>query len=133
MKVVLAEKPSVAMDLGKGLGKMERHNGYIKVDDYYITWAVGHLAEINEEIAPKQWRLDTLPILPEKFIYKITEDKINQFNVIKSLLKKADCVVIATDAGREGELIARLILDMAEYKGKIQRCWRHFFMVRRKE
>lgn len=123
MKVVLAEKPSVAMDLGKGLGSIERHNGYIKVGEYYITWAVGHLAEIDEEIAPKQWRIDTLPILPETFNYKVTQDKVNQFNVIKGLLKKADCVVIATDAGREGELIARLILDLSEYKGKIQRFW----------
>lgn len=123
MKLVLAEKPSVAMDLGKGLGNIERHNGYLKSGDYYITWAVGHLAEINEEIAPKQWKIDTLPILPETFTYKVTEDKVNQFNIIKNLLKKAECVVIATDAGREGELIARLILELAEYKGKIQRFW----------
>lgn len=123
MKLVLAEKPSVAMDLGKGLGNIERHNGYLKSGDYYITWAVGHLAEINEEIAPKQWKIDTLPILPETFTYKVTEDKVNQFNIIKNLLKKTECVVIATDAGREGELIARLILELAEYKGKIQRFW----------
>lgn len=123
MKVVIAEKPSVAMDLGKGLGKIERHDGYIVASGYYITWAVGHLAEINEEVAPKQWRLDTLPILPENFSYKVTSDKINQFNVIKKLLTKATTVVIATDAGREGELIARLILDLAEYHGKIERFW----------
>lgn len=123
MKVVLAEKPSVAMDLGKALGDAKRHDGYIESGEYYITWAVGHLAEIDEEIAPKQWSLSTLPILPGEFRYKITPDKIKQFNVIKNLLKRADTVVIATDAGREGELIARLILDIAGYKGKTQRFW----------
>ncbi len=123
MNVVIAEKPSVAMDLGKALGKIERHDGYIVVDKYHITWAVGHLVEINEEIAPKQWKIDTLPILPEDFIYKVTNDKINQFNVIKGLLKKSTNVVIATDAGREGELIARLILKLCDYRGKIERFW----------
>ena len=123
MKVVIAEKPSVAMDLGKGLGNIAKHDGYIVAGGYYITWAVGHLVEIDEEIAPKQWRLDTLPVLPEDFKYKVTADKLKQFNTIKSLLKKADGVVIATDAGREGELIARLILDLADYKGKIERFW----------
>lgn len=122
-KVVIAEKPSVAMDIGKGLGRIERHDGYIVVADYHITWAIGHLVQINEEIAPKQWQLSTLPILPEEFLYKVTQDKANQFNVIKKLLQKATTVVIATDAGREGELIARLILNLAEYKGKIERFW----------
>ncbi|RZK13692.1 MAG: hypothetical protein EOO43_17515 [Flavobacterium sp.] len=122
-KVVLTEKPSVAMDLGKALGRIERHDGYIVVAGYHITWAIGHLVEINEEIAPKQWRLNTLPILPEEFLYKVTSDKINQFNIIKGLLKKATSVVIATDAGREGELIARLILNLSDYTGKIERFW----------
>lgn len=123
MKVVIAEKPSVAMDLGKALGAIERHDGYIVSGGYYITWAVGHLVEINEEIAPRQWRIDTLPILPGEFSYKVTADKLNQFNVIKKLLDKASGVVIATDAGREGELIARLILNLADFKGKIERFW----------
>jgi DNA topoisomerase-3 len=123
MKVVIAEKPSVAMDLGKALGSVERHDGYIVSGGYYITWAVGHLVEINEEIAPRQWRIDTLPILPADFLYKVTPDKLKQFNVIKGLLKKATGVVIATDAGREGELIGRLILNLADYQGKIERFW----------
>lgn len=123
MKVVLTEKPSVAMDLGKALGSIQRHDGYIKSGDYFITWAVGHLIEINDDIAPRKWAIDSLPILPERFNYQVSQNKKKQFHIIQSLLKKAKLVVIATDAGREGELIARLILYQAKYDGPLQRFW----------
>lgn len=125
MKVILCEKPSVAQDIAKALGKAQKKDGYIQAGDYAITWAFGHLFEIDDEVAPKKWSLDTLPIFPEKFKYRLTKGAGKQFKVIKELLKKADGVVIATDAGREGELIARLILYQAGWKDwdKTYRLW----------
>ncbi len=125
MKVILCEKPSVAQDIAKALGKAQKKDGYIQAGEYAITWAFGHLFEIDDEVAPKKWSLDTLPIFPEKFKYRLTKGAGKQFKVIKELLKKADGVVIATDAGREGELIARLILYQAGWKSwdRTYRLW----------
>lgn len=123
MKVILTEKPSVASDLAKALGEPSRKDGYWTVGNYGITWAVGHLVEIDESIAPRSWQLSTLPILPDEFRYLVTPDKQKQFNVISQLIARAEGVVIATDAGREGELIARLILKLINYQGPLQRFW----------
>ena len=114
--LILAEKPSQANDIAKAFKNCKRKEGYIDCGNYLITWAVGHLFEIDDEIAPRKWELKTLPIFPEEFKLKVSKGKSKQFKVIKELLKKADKVVIATDPGREGELIAREILLMAGWK-----------------
>ncbi|AEF19404.1 MULTISPECIES: DNA topoisomerase [unclassified Hydrogenobaculum] len=128
-RLILAEKPSVARDIAsalcKSLNKDASKKGYFecKEKNLYITWALGHLVEIDDEIAPRKWSLETLPILPETFKYKVIDKTSNQFKVISKLLKEVDEVVIATDAGREGELIARLILMLNHFKGSVKRFW----------
>ncbi|HEK25515.1 MAG: DNA topoisomerase [Hydrogenobaculum sp.] len=128
-RLILAEKPSVARDIAsalcKNLNKDASKKGYFECEEknLYITWAIGHLVEIDDEIAPRKWSLETLPILPETFKYKVIDKTSNQFKVISKLLKEVDEVVIATDAGREGELIARLILMLNHFKGSVKRFW----------
>lgn len=114
--LILTEKPSQARDFAKALGNCKQFAGYYDCGEYLITWAVGHLFEIDDKIAPKRWSLQTLPILPEKFKLKLRYGAGKQFKVIKELLKKIKGVIIATDPGREGELIAREILLMAGWK-----------------
>lgn len=115
MKVVLAEKPSVARDIAKELHAASRKDGYLEGNGYIVTWAFGHLIGLKEpdEYDPsyKQWNLDVLPIIPEKFGLKPTGDEgaRKQLNTIKKLFKQADEIICATDAGREGELIFRYI------------------------
>jgi len=126
VKLIIAEKPSVAIDTAKAISpKFQKKDGYIEAGEYTITWAVGHLLEIDDTIAPKEWKLETLPILPEKFEYKVSKGKNKQFNIVKSLVKKADEIFVNTDAGREGELIARLILLYSGWNGwdKTYRFW----------
>ncbi|HEX7413190.1 MAG TPA: DNA topoisomerase, partial [Bacteroidia bacterium] len=111
MKLIITEKPSVAQDIAAAIGNAQKSDGYIIVGDFNITWAFGHLLEIDNSILPKERNLDVLPILPDKFNYLVVAEKKKQFSVIKNLVQKATDVIIATDAGREGELIARLILN----------------------
>jgi DNA topoisomerase-3 len=123
--LILTEKPSVAEDFAKALG-CKRKDGYFEGGEYVITWALGHLFEISDEGLPKKWELDGLPIFPERFEYKLRSSQAGkQFKVIKGLLSQAGRVVIATDAGREGELIARIILQKAGLKdwSKVYRFW----------
>ncbi len=132
MKVILAEKPSVGIDIAKALIKAKEgknlkassKDGFIKVDETtVVTWAIGHLVEIDDEIAPRKWSLENLPILPESFKYKPLEGRENQLKIIRKLLEKAKEVIIATDAGREGELIGRLIVNLSKFKGTVKRFW----------
>lgn len=125
MKVILTEKPSVANDIARVFPNARKNNGYYDCGDTCITWAFGHLIEIARNNTPGRWDLNLLPILPAKFIYEVVKDKQKQFAVIKELVSKASDVVIATDSGREGELIARLILIQANWKGwdNTQRFW----------
>lgn len=125
MKVILTEKPSVANDIARVFPNAKKNNGYYDCGDTCITWAFGHLIEISRNNAPERWDLNNLPILPGKFNYQVVKDKQKQFAVIKGLVSKANNVVIATDSGREGELIARLILIQADWKGwdNTQRFW----------
>ena len=115
MKVVLAEKPSVARDIAKELHATSRKDGYLEGNGYIVTWAFGHLIGLKEpdEYDPsyKRWSLDVLPIIPQKFGLKPTGDEgaRKQLNTIKKLFKQADEIICATDAGREGELIFRYI------------------------
>ncbi len=135
--LILTEKPSVAMDFAKAvLNNFKRFDGYIEDGNYIITWAVGHLVELLEphDYNPewKQWRLDLLPVIPSSFEYKPIDNTQKQYNVIKSIISQRDIakIIIATDAGREGEVIARTILlgsDFLEKSGRgkenIERFW----------
>jgi len=129
MKVCIAEKPSVAREIANILGARTRQDGYIEGNGYAVTWTFGHFCTLK---APddyqanwKSWKLDNLPMLPEKFDTKLMKDKgvRKQFGVIKKLLKKAELVINCGDAGQEGELIQRWVLKQAKYKGKVQRLW----------
>ncbi len=130
MKVILTEKPSVARDIAKCLGINGKRDGYFEGNDYQITWAFGHLVELKEpdEYNPawKRWSLDSLPIIPETFGLKARGDDSaqQQLNIIKHLLKAADEIICATDAGREGELIFRYIVSWADCEQKpFKRLW----------
>jgi DNA topoisomerase-3 len=114
--LILTEKPSQAQDIVKAFKGCKKKDGYYDCGEYLITWAVGHLFEIDDSIAPQKWSFETLPILPEQFKLKLRRGVGKQFKVIKELLKKVNKVIIATDPGREGELIAREILLMAGWK-----------------
>ena len=130
MKVVLAEKPSVARELASFLKARSRHDGYFEGSGYQVTWALGHLVGLKEpadyDPALKKWSLDTLPFVPETFELKLRGDKRarQQFAVVKRLFKAADEIICATDAGREGELIFRYILALTGCTHKpAQRLW----------
>ena len=127
MRVVLAEKPSVARELAAFLRASTRADGYFEGQGYQVTWAFGHLVTLKEpedyDPALKRWSLETLPIVPERFGLKLVEDKgaRQQFAVIKRLFRAAEVIICATDAGREGELIFRYIQELAGATGKPSR------------
>lgn len=130
MIVVLAEKPSVGKDLARILGATKRQNGWMEGNGYCVTWAFGHLIELEEphkyDPALKKWSLESLPIIPSNFLLKVSSTKgvKQQFDIIKNLFKSADSLVCATDAGREGELIFRYILEMCKCAEKpAKRLW----------
>ncbi len=130
MKVVLAEKPSVAREIAAVLGADARRDGYFEGRGYQVTWALGHLATLKEpedyDPALKPWSLATLPIVPERFGLKLIDNggARKQFGVIKRLFRAADELIGATDAGREGELIFRYILELTGCVGKpARRLW----------
>lgn len=130
MIVVLAEKPSVGRDLARVLGATSRHEGYLEGNGYTVTWAYGHLVELEEpdgyDPALKSWNLASLPFLPDPFKLKVSSAKgvKQQFNTIKKLMKSADSIVCATDAGREGELIFRYIVKLCGCESKpTHRLW----------
>ena len=129
MKLIIAEKPSVAIAIAKALGISGKKDGYIENGEYIISWCVGHLvaAAFPEEYDAKysKWNYADLPIIPDNFKYKIYGDKQKQFKVVKSLMSRKDVseVINACDAGREGELIFRLVYNMANCKKPIKRLW----------
>jgi DNA topoisomerase III len=130
MKVVLAEKPSVAREIAQFLRAGSRQDGYFEGNGYQVTWAYGHLVTLKEpdeyDTAWKKWSLDTLPILPERFELKTVDDKLSrkQFAVVKQLFRSADEIICATDAGREGELIFRYIQTLTGCASKpFSRLW----------
>jgi len=130
MKVVLAEKPSVARDIARVIEAKTRHDGYFEGNGYQVTWSFGHLFSLQEPAAYdssfKRWSLSTLPIIPDQFqLTLIQNDGVaKQFNTIKKLLRQAKDIICATDAGREGELIFRYIYQMAGCEGRpFQRLW----------
>jgi DNA topoisomerase-3 len=130
VKVILAEKPSVARDLASFLRASGRYDGFFEGAGYQVTWAFGHLVELQEpgdyDPALKRWSLDSLPFVPTHFKLRLRGDDgaKKQFAIIKRLFKSADSLVCATDAGREGELIFRYILALSGCTNKpAQRLW----------
>ena len=129
MIVCIAEKPSVARDIANILGANNRHDGYIEGNGYQVTWTFGHLCgllEPHEYTARwKPWTLSVLPMIPERFSIKVTPEAgiEKQFNVIKSLVANASEVVNCGDAGQEGELIQRWVLQKAQCKCPVKRLW----------
>ena len=129
MKVCIAEKPSVAREIAAVLGATTKRNGYFEGNGYLVTYTFGHLCTLFEpkDYKPywKSWDLNNLPMLPTKFETKVVaNDGIQkQFNIIKSLFDKASVVINCGDAGQEGELIQRWVIDQAKYTGPIQRLW----------
>ncbi len=127
--LVLAEKPSVARELARVLGCNQKHKSYIEGNQYIVTWALGHLIELKmpEHYDSKYttWRLEDLPIIPDKMGLKVIKQTSAQYKAVESLLKRKDIkeVIVATDAGREGELVARWILDRAGWRKTIKRLW----------
>jgi len=130
MRVVLAEKPSVARELASFLVATQRHDGYYEGRGYQVTWALGHLVTLKEpqdyEPALKQWSLETLPFVPERFGLKPLDKKGagKQLAVVRRLFRTADELIAATDAGREGELIFPYIVELTGCAGKpARRLW----------
>ena len=127
--LVLAEKPSVGKEIARVLGCHGGGSGYMAGAQYVVTWALGHLVELAEPehygSQYKTWSLDSLPMMPEKMALKVIPETAKQFGVVKTWLhsKEIDSLVIATDAGREGELVARWILDKAGFHKPIKRLW----------
>lgn len=129
MKLFLCEKPAQGRDIARVLQANKKGNGYLATADggVCVTWAIGHLVEqfspemYNEEW--KRWSLESLPILPSQWQVAPKKETKKQFNVVMQLIKKAQHVVIATDIDREGETIARELLELANFKGQISRLW----------
>lgn len=127
--VVLAEKPSVGRDLARVLKCHKKGNGYLEGDQYIVTWALGHLVTLADPEGYgkefQSWRLEDLPIIPEPLKLVVIKKTGKQFNAVKSQLTRKDVnqIVIATDAGREGELVARWIIEKANVRKPIKRLW----------
>jgi DNA topoisomerase-3 len=127
--LVLAEKPSVARDIAAVLGKFKKADGFVENEQYIVTWAVGHLVELSEpedyDASLKKWNINTLPIVPETFKLKPNKQTYKQFAIVKELLNRSDVgnVVNACDAGREGELIYRYIMRLANCHKSSRRLW----------
>ena len=129
MKLVIAEKPSVAMSLAAVLGANEKKDGYMEGGGYLVSWCVGHLLELAQPEAYGEqyarWRYGDLPILPEEWKYAVPKDKKKQLDLLCRLMKdkRVESVVCATDAGREGELIFRLVYQYAGCSKPMERLW----------
>ncbi|GHI00268.1 DNA topoisomerase III [Neobacillus kokaensis] len=127
--VVIAEKPSVARDIARVLNCNKKGNGYLEGNKYIVTWALGHLVTLadpeNYDMKYKTWNLEDLPMMPERLKLTVIKQTGKQFNAVKSQLVRNDIteIIVATDAGREGELVARWIIDKAKVNKPIKRLW----------
>ncbi|TSI11746.1 DNA topoisomerase III [Lysinibacillus sp. BW-2-10] len=127
--LVLAEKPSVARDIANVLKCNKKGNGFLEGDQYIVTWALGHLVTLADpesyDVKYKTWNLEDLPMLPERLKLTVIKQSGKQFNAVKSQILRGDVsdIIIATDAGREGELVARWIIEKAKVKKPIKRLW----------
>ncbi|MDE6050687.1 MAG: DNA topoisomerase 3, partial [Paramuribaculum sp.] len=129
MKVCITEKPSVARDIAQILGAKVKHDGYFEGNDYCVTWTFGHLCTLKEPADYtdmwKRWSLSSLPMIPQRFGIKLIDQESikRQFKVIESLITKADEVINCGDAGQEGELIQRWVMQKARTGCKVMRLW----------
>ena len=133
MNLVIAEKPSVAQSIAKVIGATTKHDGYLEGSGYLVSWCVGHLVELAEpeeyDGKYEKWRKEDLPIVPGKdgmdWRYQVSMATKKQFNILKELMERddVDCTTNACDAGREGELIFRLVYDKVGCKKPIKRLW----------
>ena len=129
MRLVIAEKPSVAMSIARVLGADKRHDGYVEGNGYQVSWCIGHLVglcdagEYDEKYV--KWRYEDLPILPDAWKTKVLDSTKKQFGILKKLMNAGttDEVICATDAGKEGELIFRLVYEKAGCRKPIKRLW----------
>ncbi|EOP98607.1 DNA topoisomerase III [Bacillus sp. AC79A.1] len=127
--VVIAEKPSVARDIARVLKCDKKGNGYLEGNKYIVTWALGHLVTLADpesyDMKYKKWNLEDLPMLPERLKLTVIKQTGKQFNAVKSQLLRKDVneIIVATDAGREGELVARWIIDKVKLNKPIKRLW----------
>ena len=127
--VVIAEKPSVARDIARVLKCDKKGNGYLEGSKYIVTWALGHLVTLADpesyDVKYKKWNLEDLPMLPEHLKLTVIKQTGKQFNAVKSQLLRKDVneIIVATDAGREGELVARWIIDKVKLNKPIKRLW----------
>lgn len=127
--IVIAEKPSVARDIARVLKCDKKGNGYLEGSKYIVTWALGHLVTLADpesyDVKYKKWNLEDLPMLPERLKLTVIKQTGKQFNAVKSQLLRKDVneIIVATDAGREGELVARWIIDKVRINKPIKRLW----------
>ena len=126
MQLVIAEKPSVAKNIAEVLGATSFQGGFMEGNDYVVSWCIGHLVELAEPEAYgeqwKKWSYESLPVLPETWQYKVKNDTRAQFEILCRLMNIEEIteIVCATDAGREGELIFRLVYEMAGCKKPVK-------------
>lgn len=129
MKVCIAEKPSVAKEIADIVGAKNRHDGYYEGNGYQVTWTFGHLCTLKEPHeytdSWKQWTLRSLPMIPTRFGIKLISDRgiEKQFGIIESLMSNAEAVINCGDAGQEGELIQRWVMQKAACKCPVYRLW----------
>ncbi|MBO5031237.1 MAG: DNA topoisomerase [Lachnospiraceae bacterium] len=129
MQLVIAEKPGVAQAIAGVIGAGDKKDGYMEGNGYIVSWCVGHLVELAQPDAYfdawKKWSYDSLPMIPEKWQHEVKRETAAQYKVLRGLLHEArvDSVVCATDAGREGELIFRLVYEMAGCRKPMKRLW----------
>lgn len=129
MKLVIAEKPSVAISIAKVIGAKNKKDGYYEGNGYKVSWCVGHLIQMANPDAYNEkyvkWNIEDLPIIPSDYKYEVAKATKKQFNILKKLMndKEIDTVINACDAGREGESIFRLVYSEAKCKKKMQRLW----------
>ncbi|OAB26427.1 DNA topoisomerase III [Paenibacillus macquariensis subsp. defensor] len=127
--LILAEKPSVAREIARVMGSREKHKGYFEGPQYIVTWALGHLVGLVEpedyDRKYAAWNLEDLPILPESMNLKVLRETSQQFKVVQQQARRQDVskLIVATDAAREGELLARWILNMIKWNKPFQRLW----------
>ena len=129
MKLVIAEKPSVARDIANVLGAVQKRNGYLEGNGYLVTWCIGHLVQLANpeeyDETLRRWKMDTLPIMPAEFRYEIVASTKSQFQIVQQLISRSEEIICATDAGREGQLIFEYVLRLSRppENCSIRRLW----------
>ena len=127
--LVIAEKPSVGRDIARVLKCTRQGNGFLEGDKYIVTWGLGHLVTLADpedyDKKYKEWKMEDLPMLPDPFQLVVIKQTARQYQAVKSQIYRNDVgeIIIATDAGREGELVARLILKKSGCKKPLKRLW----------